>query len=443
METKTMWQKWQNGMRKGAAVFVVGTAAVVACDPFSVEDPARFTDSALDSALQAVANGVEGQFHLSMDDYITADALLSDVFRHTGTWTDYEDGYLGRYRYGNSAGNGKPDGVFNNWLRARYASLDAQKRFIRMGVADNDPKMVQVRAVEAWINLYLGESWCEAPADSGGPAVADAQLLQLAITNLTDARNLAQAAGLTRWVDYTTAGLARANLLAENYAAAATEAGKLPTTFQENAKFSSNSAPQYNSMVNLNTVGFNKAAGMRNKWWNQVDTLASKLIDPWSGQLDSRVEIRHPPKTGSESGLGVDGTTPFYSQWKYKAWTDDIPITHGREMRLIEAEVFWRNSQLDSAMARMNALRARTGVALPALPATADPNVVRDYLLSERFAELFMEGHRMSDLYRFNLVAATAGLGAGRLMRFPLSQFEAIWNENIDDVSSQRCQPIS
>ncbi len=438
METKTMSHRWPNLTRHAAALLVVSAAAVAACDPFSTQDPSRFTDEALDSALQAVANGVEGQFQLSMDDYITADALLSDVFRHTGTWTDYEDGFLGRYRYGNSAGNGKPDGVFNNWLRARYASLDAQKRFTRLGVPDNDPKMVQVKTVEGIIDLYLGQSWCEAPADSGGPAVPDAQMLQLAITKLTETRNLAQSAGLTRWVDYTTAGLARANLLAGNYAAAATEAQKLPTTFQENAKFSTNSGAQNNSMVNLNTVGFNKAAGMRNHWWPMVDTVNSKLRDPTSGQLDNRVEIRHPARS-----LGVDGTTQHYSQWKYKTLGDDIPITHGREMRLIEAEVFWRNNQLDSAMARMNALRARTGVALPALPATTSSTTVRDYLLAERFAEMFMEGHRMSDLYRFNVVATTTGLSAGRLMRFPLSQFEAIWNENIEDVSSQRCQPIS
>ena len=425
-------------MRHVAAALVAASAGVAACDPFSVEDPSRFTDTALDSALQSVANGVVGQFQLSMDDYITADALLSDVFRHTGTWTDYEDGYLGRYRYGNSAGNGKPDGVFNSWLRARYASLDAQKRFTRLAVADTDPKMVQVRTVEGMIDLYLGESWCEAPADSGGVAVPDADMLQLAITKLTEARNLAQTAALTRWVDYTTALLARANLLAGNYATAATEAAKLPTTFQENAKFSTNSGPQNNSMVNLNTVGFNKAAGMRNHWWPMVDTVQSKLIDPTSGQLDSRVEIRHPNRS-----LGVDGTTQHYSQWKYKTLGDDIPIIHGREMRLIEAEVFWRNNQLDSAMARLNALRARTGVGLPALPAPANATEVRDRILHERFAEMFMEGHRMSDLYRFNVVASTTGLGPGRLMRFPLSQFEAIWNENIDDVSSQRCQPIS
>lgn len=443
METKTMWHRSPSLTRHAAAALVVGAAAIAGCDPFSTQDPSRFTDQALDSALQAVANGVEGQFQLTMDGHITADALLSDIFRHTGTWTDYEDGYLGRYRYGNSNGNGKPDGVFNAWLRARYASLDAQKRFTRLGKADNDPLMVQVKTVEGWIDLYLGESWCEAPADSGGPAVPDVQMIQLAITKLTEARNLAQSAGLTRWVDYTTAGLARAHLLAGNYAAAATEAGKLPTTFQENAKFSSNSGAQYNSMVQLNTVGFNKAAGMRNHWWPQVDTIASKLKDPWTGELDSRVQIRHPPKSSTESGLGVDGTTPFYSQWKYKAYTDDIPITHGREMRLIEAEVFWRNGDLNNAIATMNALRARTGVALSPLPATINATTVRGYLLHERFAEMFLEGHRMADLYRFNVVATTTGLGPGRLMRFPMSQFEAIWNESIEDVSSQRCQPIS
>lgn len=433
----TQTHKWAKPARHTALLLVVAGLAGIACDPFSTQDPSRFADSDLDEALEAVANGVEGQFHLSMDAFITADALLSDVFRHTGTWADYEDAFRGRYRYGNSAGNGKPDGVFNAWLRARYASIDAQKRFARLELPDTDPKVIQVKTVEAWIDLLLGQNWCEAPADSGGPAVSDQQMLEQAKTKLTTARSLAQSAGQTRWVNFTTAGLARAHLLLGEYALAAQEANKVPDTFMEVAKFSSNSAPQYNSMVQLNTVGFNKAAGMRNHWWPQVDTIASMLRDPWSGQLDSRVEIRHPP-----GSLGVDGTTQHYSQWKYKTWADDIPITHGREMRLIEAEVAWRDGDLPAAMGFLNALRA--GAGLPDLPDPGtDADLVRDYILSERFAELFMEGQRMSDLYRFNVVVTTPGMGVGRLTRFPLSQFEAIWNPNIEDNSAQRCQVIS
>jgi hypothetical protein len=176
---------------------------------------------------------------------------------------------------------------------------------------------------------------------------------------------------------------------------------------------------------------------MREKWWSRVDTIAGFYRDPWTGELDRRVPIIHPPRT-----LGVDGNTQHYSQYKYKLLGDDIPITKSQEMRLIEAEVAWRNNDLTTAMAKMNALRAAiTPVPLSPLPPTTSSSTVFDYLLNEYFAEQFMEGHRVTHLRRFNLL--TSYLGTGRLAKWPLAQFEALYNTNIEDNIAARCAPLT
>ncbi len=433
------------GLTRWGAVFVIGAAATAAaCDPFSVTDPSRYTDAALDSALSAVANGAEGQFQLTRDDFVIYTGLLGDEFMHTGTWTGYEDLSNGTARYATPGTNTYTDGLMNALLRARYGTQDAQARFTRDGLADTDPKVVQVKSTEAWIDLTLAQAYCEAPSGQGTAAVSDVQMYQQAITGLKAALTLAQQANLTDWINYDRAGLARAYLLSGGLATQASNASYdsalayaqlVPNGWIKYAKFSKASGAQNNSVVQLETVGFNKAAGMRPKWWPQVDTIQSKLKDPWTGQLDPRVEIKHP--AGS---LGVDSRTPHYSQWKYKDLDHDIPITKSEEMRLIEAEVAWRKNDLTTAMSKMNALRAAVG--LNALPDPAgNANTVLQYLLSERFAALFMEGQRLSDLYRFKLI--TSYLGAGRLTKFPLTQFEAQNNPNIADDLSQRCAPIS
>jgi hypothetical protein len=437
-QTKSPIARWSAALTAGVVAITAG------CDPFTVSDPSRYTDEALDAALDAVANGAEGQFHLALDEYVIYTGLLGDELMHTGTWTGYEDLSNGTARYATPGTNTYTDGLMNSLLRARYATQDAEARFTRLAVADADPKMVQVKSTEGWIDLYLGEGYCEVPSGQGTATVSDQQLYLQAITELKGALSLAQQANLTPWVNYDRAGIARAYLLAgglatqagnASYDSAAAYARQVPDGFIKYADFSINSGAQNNSVVQLETVGYNKAAGMRPKWWPMVDTVASKLRDPWTGQLDPRVEIKHP--AGS---LGVDGRTPHYSQWKYQALGDDIPITKSEEMRLIEAEVAWRGNDLTAAVGIMNALRAQVG--LGALPDPAgDASTVLQYLLSERFATMFMEGRRLADLYRFNLVPSA--LAAGRLEKFPISQFEAQNNPNIGDVSSQRCVPIS
>jgi hypothetical protein len=419
---------------------------LAACDTLlEVSDPSRFTDDDLDLALDAVANGVEGEFHGALDDLIYYSALLGDEWQHTGTWALWDDADHGRIRYNQNPA----DFTMNNLLRARFAAQDAQARFERVLGADaaSSPLMAQVLAVEGVIDLILAENYCEAPQGQGTDAISDAALYQQAITKLQNARTVAAASGPRNNVDFALvaqAGIARANLFLGNFAEAAAAAQAVPTGFTYTAVYTPSG--RRNDIVFLATIGNNNAGGMREKWWSQVDIDARMLIDPFTGELDPRVPIRHDPGV-----VGVDGITPYYSQWKYQSLTSTIEVIGGREMRLIEAEVAWRGGDYAGAMAILNDLRADAGLSAVANPGTEEG--VFTILLHERFAENFMEAHRTNDLYRFSLTAAmvaagefnsptTGGTSApDRATKFPISALEVINNPNIDDAISARCSP--
>jgi len=422
---------------------------IAGCDDLlTVSDPQRYTSDDLDNSLEAVANGVEGDLYEGYDHYIIYTALNSDEYQHTGTWIGFDNYDHGRFSYGVASGGGGgngSDGVMNALLRARAFAISSQERFQRVlgEEAATSPLNARVKAVEAWADLLLAQSFCEAPAEPGGPAVSDMELYQQAVAKMTGAIAAAEAAGAPQVALWARAGRARAHLMLGNYDDAMADARSVPDDFIWLAQFSGNSTRQYNDLVNLTTTGFNNAAAVREVWWERVDTDQNMMRDPWTGELDPRLPVRY------IGALGVDGLTPHYSQWKYRDLDADIPLTHGAEMRLIEAEVHWRRGELDEAMSKLNALRAAVGLGpLPDPAGNADR--VFEYLLHERFAVLFLEGHRMNDLHRFGLVKdwiAKGAFGAEsepvRPTKFPLSRDEAIHNPQIEDNAGMRCLPRS
>lgn len=432
-----------------SSLLVLLTSLAGCSDLLTVEDPESYSSEDLDEALGPVAAGVEGELHDVMDGYVIYTALLSDVFAHTGTWAGYDDYDHGRIGYARNTGgeDGASNGIMNDLLRTRWSAQDATARFERVlgAEAATSPLMVQVQSSEAWANLLIAQSFCEAPAEADGPAVSDTELYARAVEDFTEALGYAETVDDDAWIHFNLAGRARANLMLGDFDAALADAQAIPDGFAKDALYS---IDQENAIVNLTTVGFNTAAGMRPKWWPQVNTAEGYLIDPYTGAVDRRVRIVH-----EDGALGVDGNTPHYSQFKYEDVGADIPLTHADEMRLIEAEVYWQRGDLALALETLNALRA--AVDLEALPATGDPNVVRDYLLHERFAELYMEGQRLNDLHRFGLVGellsqgAFAGHGGGqaseavRPTKFPLSDTEGLRNPQIEDDASVRCLPMS
>jgi SusD family len=404
---------------------IVLVGGISACDLNSVlqvSDPSRYTDEGLDqpNALPAVANGVEGQMQFVMANIVIHTGLLSDELMHTGTWSGYEDSDQGRHRPPPGPGTCIACGL----LGTRTSAQKAAERFERVKANNSGVEigkfMSQVTSAEGWANLLMAQVECEGVATPGGPAVPDTDMYAAAITALTNAITVAQAAGQTDYVNFARAGRARAYLMTGKYDEALADAQQIPKGFEYDAKFSESSTS--NSLVTLNHYTENKAAGLDARRWSQVDTTGATddFIDPYSGMADPRVQIVH--RVGNR--LGVDGKTKFYSQNKYFERGADIPMTHWREMRLIEAEVYWKKGDFATAVAKMNEVRADVG--LPDLTNPGTSQGVLDMILDERFATLFLEGQRANDLYRFNLFPSV--IGTGYNTKFPMSGSEVINN---------------
>lgn len=419
-----------------------------ACDldkVLEVNDPSRFTDEALDNvkALDAVANGVEGNFQHRVDAAFTDAGLLSDELMHTGTWAGYEDEDLGRHRP--PPGPGGPNWGSSIHLRAKSAA----ERFIRVlgeSEAMSSELMARVVAIDGWDLVMQATFQCEAviePVNSAGwydegeeewPAVPDMQIWEAAKQVLTNAIGIANAAGSSHYRNLATAGRARARLVTGDFDGALQDAQSIPNGWEYLALYAETSSS--NSFVTLNHYTENKAAGLDSRRWSQVDTTDASgddfFLDHFSGQPDPRVQICH---RCVATRLGVDGVKKFYSQNKYTVRGSDIPVTHWREMRLIEAEVYWNKGQFQQAIDKMNEVRAAFG--LPDLDNPGTSQGVFDYLLEERFATLFLEGQRAHDLQRFGLFPQV--IGTGYHTKWPMSTTEML---NNTQVSQPRSCPV-
>ena len=424
-------------------VFLGGTAW--GCkDVLTVDDPQRYTSEDLDQALQAVADGVLGDLHGGFDDMVMFNALASDEMQHAGTWTQWDDFDHGRWAYDLSSPS-------NNFLlRVRWFAMDSQERFKRVyeekGLGDpmKTKIMAQVMVVQGWADLLNAEWFCEAPAVASGPAVTDKVLMAQAETELTAALAVAQAAGssATDLYNWALAGRARANLWQGDYAAALADAKAVPEGFVNYALYTVNTGGSW--MVVVSTYGENKAGVIRQNLWPLYDNATFRLKDPYTGQPDPRMEVRY-----TAPDKAVDGSTPFYSQWKYKDRNADIPMTKKGEMDLIEAEVYWRQNDFVNAMAKLNKLRTKAGLTAHSTDPMPTSAKVFEYFMHEQFAELFLEGRRFSYLDRLGQVAPVFRAlndplrPLPRPTKWPIGTGEARYNPNIGENLSQRCLPMS
>ena len=426
-------------LMKGGLALTLSALALGACEGLlTVSDPQRYTADDLDAALPAVANGVEGAVHEVLDGWVVYQALLADVYQHTGTWSGYDDVDHGRTEYTNNA----LGGYQNAWLRTQWFAVSAENR-IRNVLGDAEaatsPLTAQVQLGGGLADLWNGMTFCEAVADSGGPGVSDMQLLAQAESKLTTAMGTGQAAGRPDYAMAAQAGRAMARLLQGNMSGAVSDASGISAGFSYDAIFNVSST---NSVVQLTTKNNNEAAGLMHKWWDLIELsdAPGHMIDAMSGMPDPRIPVYF------DGEVATDNETPHYSQWKYVDDADDIPMLHSDGMQLIIAESMVVGGDFAGATDILNSLRAAVG--LPGYDVPTDQATMDEMLLHERFAEHFMEGNRAVELHRHGLTRAIfeeldddERVAAGRPTKWPMSSAEALYNENLENDASQRCMP--
>lgn len=435
---------------------VAGAALVVGAgckDVLKVQDPQNFASNTLDNPAlwPSIANGVEGDLQLTLSSYAIMTGMLSDELWDSSTWIDWHDVSVGGIR-ANWATAGAWSGTQDAILRARFSAQSAATRFASgmKDTANTSPLMVQVKTTEAWADLLLAQGFCESPPSSNVATVSDTAMFQQALTKLTAALALAQSAHFTKAsdkalaVNWMNAGIARANLMLGKYQAAAAAAALVPAGFEKDAIYSANSTAQNNQLFFQGNSGSNRSYTIRGTWYAQIDTVGGYLYDWFSGSptLDTRVPLTHDNNNAHGYNLGAGGTVRFFSNGKGNSASAPVAMAKYAEMLLIQAEAAWGQNDNATAVSFLNTNRALASLPAISIPAgTADPKTwVRDAILSERFATLYTEGHRMQDLYRFGLV--TAKLGAGRAIKLPLSRTE-ITNNNKIGLGNGKCPSIS
>lgn len=325
----------------------------------------------------------------------------------------------------NGCGSTQVPGLYTPISVARASAdavLAALERWSDAEVASRQALIAQAAAYAGYALLLLGEGMCTAALD-GGPELSRAQLFQEADARFTRAITAAQASNSIPMLNMARVGRARARLNLSRPADARTDAVLVPAGFVHNATYSQANFRREN-LVHTQLYRGNFAS---------IDPSFRGLTV--NGVADPRVVV-------TDAGtLGMDRTTPIWRTAKYATIGAPIPIASWDEAQLIVAEAELAAGNVAAAVAAINALRGRAGVAAYAGGTAAE---VRTTLIEERRRELFLEGHRLGDVIRYG-VALTPAAGTpypgkggvyGSQVCFPLPDIERNNNPTISGGSA-------
>ena len=378
-----------------AAAFAAGCSDRL----LNVTTPSRLTESTFLQAQNAplITRSAQADFECALGAYVVASGLgsgeLTDASQTASRWSyDRRDVLPGDalYATGPCDAVGLGLGVYTPVSTARYTNdqaLRALDGWTDAEVAGRAALQLNAAVYAGFSYVLLAEGFCSG-AVNGGAEVTTANLLDSADARFT--RALAVAAAVTgarrdslrrdTLVFAAYAGRARARIGRGNRAGAAEDAARVPLGFA------------------LTTTGDNNSERRTNRVFTQNNRDFAVTVAPAyraltvAGQADPRVRVTDANRNAA------DGSNRVFTQTKYASLTSGIPIANGIEARLILAEA----QGAGQGVATLNALRARAGVALPALTA-AEAADFQGTVFEERRRELFLQGTRWYDVRRGNL----------------------------------------
>lgn len=400
----------------GITIALAVVAAAAGCDT-SVTNPGPVSDDQLDNevALPAVVNGMALALIRALNYVVYTGAAASreivassnsPVF---GISLRQRDGIL----------DPGIDETNDHWVFAQQARWVAEDGVRRIRATLGDRFAASALAAQALVhvgfaNRLLGENMCAAVID-GGPEQPRTIYFDRAQAAFTEAIAVAHAAGDAQLESAARAGRAGVRVWLGDWTGAVGDASLIPHAFVYQAHYSTVDVDQYNRIYWANA--------------NQPHRNHSVVGTFYESYYQNFTDPRTPWKKDPAIPNGISNV-PWYFQTKFTGRNSPINLSTGREMRLIIAESLLQGGEWQASLAEINQLRSSIGVA-PWTASGVDETWAA--LRRERGIELWLEGRRLGDLFRWN-AAGRPGDAAdtiGRHSCFPIGQAELTSNPNL------------
>jgi hypothetical protein len=434
------------GSRRAFLVLPV-LAAALACSEITSLDqnnPGQILarDAYVPANANLLVNGAIGDFECALHRYIVSQALLGDELVNAfanAVQFDWDRRTMPTtHAYGTASCNGtfQFPGHYTPLSVARTTADTILARLQEWTDAElptgiNRQQLIGRAASYAGYSLVLlGESMCSA-AINIGPELSKAELWEEAKARFDIAVTAATTANDDATLNMARVGRARTLLNLGQVAAAGADAAAVPDGFVVNAAALATGTNRQQNLVFIHTQASN---------YGSVDLSFVGL--EFGGVPDPRVDVN------VTETIGSNGVTPIRQVLKYANRGAPVPIARTSEARLIQAEAQVAAGNMQAAVDIINALHIAAG--LPEYDGTGQSaQQVLAQVIEERRRELFMEGHRLGDMNRYQLPrlpadgspfpnggvyssqACPGANAAGYPFGFPLPDVERLNNPNI------------
>lgn len=406
---------------------VVGLCVTAtACDLNLLEQdaPSRIEEQALEDPSNAalLVRSAISEFECALAQHVFGTGLVAHELRDgslTEAYWDFDRRTLSASR-AQYAANGCGAGVPGNYMALSAARFQADNvlrlldEWTDAQVPDRGELIAEAAAYAGYSLVLLGESMCSAAIDVG-PELSRTQLWEEAERRFDRALDATPAN--TEVAHLARLGRARTFRNLDRLAEAAADAALVPDGFEVHATYSDASSRRRNRLFTA-------------LYRTPVATVDSAYHDlGFGGVPDPRVEVL------DAGGSATDSDVPLFQPAKYGDVAAPIRIASWEEAQLILAEERLEDGDAPGAAGIIDALHARAG-----LPAYGGGTLeeVRAHLIEERRRELFLEGHRLGDLIRYELPLTPPpgtpfhrGGAFGDQLCFPLPDRERDNNPNI------------
>lgn len=400
----------------GISMAFAAVASMTACDT-SVTNPGPVSDDQLDKevALPAVVNGMARALARALN-YIafTGGGASREIVASS------EGGFFGiTLREQQGILDPAIDETNDHWLYAQQARWVAEDGVRRMRATLGDRFAGSALAAQALVhvgyaNRLLGENMCVGVIDSG-PIEPRTVYFERAQSAFTEAIGVARTASDTQLESAARAGRAAVRIWLGDWAGAVSDASLVPLGFVYQAHYSAIELDQYNRIYWANA----------NQPYRNHSVIGTFVELYYQASGDPRTPWKKNPAIPNGTA-----NVPWYFETKFDRRDSPINLASGREMRLIIAESLLQSGDWQGSLAEINQLRISIGVA-PWTASGADETWA--VLRRERGIELWLEGRRVGDLYRW-YAAGRPGDAAdtiGRHPCFPIGQTELTSNPNL------------